>query len=319
MKSPVRFAVVTISLGAASTASFAAESVLPITPPGGTDIAQALLPPTGLYVGAVSIPYNYNAHSTDAIGNDLPSSAAVRFNIIINGIFALYVYPFRPFGGQLSTSAVLPYQDVHYRGAISSHYDGFADLYSDVLFYTKNIGQFGAKPGNSPYLQYGLNVGGGLSMIFPTGRYSRTQPISPSANIYNFIPTLAATYVTGPNMSLGDTTEISARAFFGEPLANPATHYKDGNVADVDFSITEGFSRLTVGVAGFYEVQYGSDTPPDGRAIYNNGKFSYMTIGPIAQYVFKDGTALKAKYSNYVFSRNFPTSNSLVFSIAKQF
>lgn len=58
-------ALLTLSLLLPAKASRAAESVLPITPPGSTDTDQAVLPPPGLYGAFVNSPYNSVSHGYD--------------------------------------------------------------------------------------------------------------------------------------------------------------------------------------------------------------------------------------------------------------
>jgi hypothetical protein len=54
-------------------------------------------------------------------------------------------------------------------------------------------------------------------------------------------------------------------------LENPATHYRTGDLLDVDFAITEHVGRFQVGVTGFYafqiedDTQFGVPVAADGR------------------------------------------------------
>ncbi len=164
-------ALTLVALGSAVERAKAAETVIPITPPGGTDLSQALLPPPGLYSALVTIPYNEAQHYYDYNGKLVPIQQNLALQIPITAAAFAYVYPLDVFGGKLATSIVISFYDLGYQiggGAVSGHQAGLADTYSDVAYWTKNVGLFGVTPGKAP-LAYGLNIAAGLAMKLPTG------------------------------------------------------------------------------------------------------------------------------------------------------
>ncbi|WP_158185592.1 SphA family protein [Xanthomonas hyacinthi] len=297
----------------------AAETAIPITPPAGTDLSQAILPPSGLYGALFSIPYNENRNSYDYDGNKVPAQQNVRLRIPLTGVALAYVYPFELWGGQLGSTLVVSFWDLDYSiagGAVRGHQRNLADTYSDIFFWSKNVGRFGATPGDLP-LSYGLTVAGGFALKFPTGKYDKANPLNIGSNIWLAIPNFAVTYVTGPDMSLGDSTELSARVFMGFPYKNSATGYNSGNIVAVDWSASQRFGNFQVGVAGYYQKQISDDNAAGGVAVPDGGRFSYAGIGPVLQYTFpKNGISIKAKYGNNFGEKNFTNTNFLSFSIS---
>lgn len=47
----------------------------------------------------------------------------------------------------------------------------------------------------APWIPYGLNVLLGLGVTFPTGKYDKSEMVNVSANVYDFAPNFALTYV----------------------------------------------------------------------------------------------------------------------------
>ena len=151
--------VMGLAIAAAAAGARAAETVLPVTPPGATDIDQALLPPApGLYGGMVLIPFSNNSNTYDTSGNALPPARSIHLDIELVVPALLYVYPFKLFGGTMATSFIQPllFQHTSIGTAYSETQNGLGDAYSDVLDWTKNVGLLGATPGRIP-LPYGLN------------------------------------------------------------------------------------------------------------------------------------------------------------------
>ncbi len=302
---------------ASAGAAFAEETVIPITPPGGTDLSQAILPPTGLYGALVAIPFNRNQNFYDTNGQKVPAAQNIKVSIPIAAAAFAYVYPFKVFDGSLATSVVIPFETIDYDigSVLSGRVGGIGDIYSDLLFYSKNVGLFGVTPGKIPFLSYGLTLAGGLSAKFPTGTYNVSNPLNVGSNLFVVIPTLAATYTTGSDMSFGDSTEISARAFFGVPFKNPTTGYTSGNILDIDFSATQLFGQFRFGLNGVYQTQLSNDTLRGGVPTANGNKFDYLALGPIAEYITADGLIFKAKYTRAVMEHNYVDEQFVVLSV----
>ena len=311
-----------IAIATGGTGARAAETVIPVTPPGATDVDQALLPPvSGLYGGLVVIPFAQNANTYDSSGHALPASRSLNVNVDFIVPALLYVYPFKLFGGSLGSTFIQPFERLDY--SIGSNYSsrqtGVADAYSDVIYWSKSVGLAGATPGRIP-MPYGLSVGGGLALIVPDGHYNPHVPLNDSSNIWVLDPNAAVTYNTGPRLSLGDNTQLSARVFYGNPLENPATKYQSGNVLDVDWSTTQQFGRLRLGVAGFYETQLTADRPGNGLQLPNGNRFTASAAGPVVEFFLpKLGTFLKAKYQYTFYHRNTVDQQVLVLTVGFKF
>ena len=297
----------------------AGESVIPPTPVGGTDIGQAILPPPGLYGGMGVLPFDRTEQFRGFDAQPVPAAVNLRLphdEVIAAGL--LYTYPFEIFGGSIASSIQAAFYNICFDFGFEVKVGcvgGLADTYSDLFYWSKNVGLVGVTPGNLQ-LPYGLYVAGGFAMKAPTGLYKATNFINPGANLWLAIPNLAVTYTTGPNWSLGDSTEISGRLFFGVPFQNPATLYTSGNVIDVDWSVTQLFGNLRVGVAGYYESQVSNDTL-NGVYQPHGGQFTGAAIGPILEYIFPDsGVAIKAKYLRSFYARNNIDLQFLALSIA---
>lgn len=300
-------------------AAQAAESLTLIQPPGGTDLDQAILPPPGVYGVAVLIPYNKNDHYYDGSGRKVSSENNVVLSVPIIAAGLLYSYPFEVFGGRIASSFTVAAYDMDYElpGNTKGRTRGVADAYADVFYWTKNLGLMGVTPGELP-LSYGLNLGVGLGLRVPMGKYSEDQPVNPGNNVWIPIPNVALTYVTGPNMSFGDATELSARIFYGIPQENPDTDYKSGQIFNMDFSAVQRFGMLRMGIAGSYQTQTTGDEPPSGG--FDRGKTSFANIGPIVDYTFPQaGVQLKAKFTFSMNPKNTTDANVFTLSAAKRF
>lgn len=300
-----------LSLTLSVEVAFAGESIINPEPVGGTDLNQALLPPPGLYGGMAALtPPAISPHITDTNGNILPPGEDMKLKAFIGAAGALYVYPWQVFGGSLASSLQVSVWSLSLApnsnpGAVIRA-SAFGDIYSDAFFWSKNVGLFGATPGESKHIPYGLTVAGGFAFKAPTGGYSAVNPLNVGSNLWILTPNLAMTYNTGPNWSLGDSTQFSARLFMSFPLKNPTTNYQSGDVLDVDYSISQIFGNWQAGVTGYYTYQYTNDVGvnavtglkcPSAACIdgNRNGQFA---IGPVVQYTFPDsGVQIKAKWT----------------------
>jgi hypothetical protein len=251
----------------------------------------------------------------------------VRVKAYVGALGLLYVYPWQVFGGSISTSLQLSYWSLFIGpNAPPAHYGhaiGLGDVYSDAFYWSKNIGLFGATPGESKHIPYGLTVAGGFAFKAPTGEYDANAPFSVGSNLWILTPNVALTYNTGPSWSLGDSTQLSARLFNSFPLRNSATRYQSGNVVDVDWSISQIFGAWQVGVAGYYAYQYTNDVGTNlvsglkcpGPACIDGNRNGQAAIGPVLQYDFPNGVVVKAKYSANYWSKNIDTTHYFTLQI----
>jgi hypothetical protein len=319
------FALVTISIGCITSAK-GGETAIPVTIPGGTDLSQALIPPSGLYGAITSIPFNRDENLIGPNGQPVAPSSNIKQWIPINVGVLAYVYPFDVLGGRLETTVAVPYYGLCYIVHQASEVcgQGLGDVHSDLFYWGKNLGLFGVTPGTKP-LPYGLNIAGGFEFSAPTGVYNPSHSLNISSDIWVAIPNIALTYTTGPNWSLGgDSTEISGRLFYGVPFSNPkpyglnAAGYLSGNVLDIDWSATERYGDFRAGLAGAYQVQTTDDIRGNGTLPNNFGNRYYgFQMGPIVEYHIP-GTrvSVKLKYANKFVDENVLNQQFVLLSVS---
>jgi hypothetical protein len=267
----------------------ATENGLFAGPIGGSDIRSAYLPSkTGLYVGAVGLGASYNILDGN---NGQPSTVhQSNYTASLGGPFGLYVYPWKLDGGTLATGVSQSYDFIWERvgGTRKQANSGFNDTYADLLEWSKYIGLLGAHPpasgSTSAQLPYGLTILGAYSMVFSDGRYQVSNLATEGHNYNVYIPNIAVTYLTGPDLSFGDGTEISARLFYDIPTKNSADGYQSGQVLDVDWAVSERFDGLQAGIAGNYaqqttpDIKNGVLVAPDGNILER------ASLGPVVAY-----------------------------------
>ena len=275
-------------------------------PTGGTDIRNAYLPAVSGFYGAVADVPGVSTYYTGNAGT--PSKAITRLNLTydITAASLLYVYPFKLLGGTLASDVQFSY-DPYVRFSINNmtqRVSGWGDMYADIAKWSYYFGTPQASRSGSHPLPYGLTIQPAFSMIFPIGTYNTHQFTTPGHNDYFVIPNFAVSYLTQPNL-IGDGLELSARLFYDHALPNPLTHYKSGDVLDLDFAVSERDGRFQYGIAGFGAVQVGRDIE-DGETVPVDGKyFDIFKLGPVAQYDFpRLGLAIKAKLELPIYSRN---------------
>jgi hypothetical protein len=301
----------------------AVEGTTAAGPIGGTDIRSALLPPPGLYGGAIGLVSPVH-EVRDGTGKPVPGLDAVHLVARIVGPFFIYVPDFKLFDGSIGLIGVFPVgqQCGQLVSTVPSRCkSGFGDPYFEVA-WSRSFGQLrrSRDPGAFPIME-GLAIGLGLGVVLPIGQYdARTQAangITMGNNTWDIAPSIAVTYTTPPLIFEG--TEFSAKLYWNNYWTNPVTHYKAGSLLDVDFAITERIGRFQVGATGFYAFQVADDrhlgivVPPDGRRI------EYMTAGGILNYdIAEYGAVIRVKALTTVVAQNAVVSKSLVVGFAKK-
>ena len=153
-------------------------------------------------------------------------------------------------------------------------------------------------------------------MIFPIGTFNTHQFTTGGHNDYFLIPNVAATYLTRPNV-LGDGLEFSARLFLDHALENPQTHYRSGDVLDLDYAVSERVGRLQYGAAGFAASQLGRDVQL-GQTVAPHGRYLVsIKLGPVVAYDLPGlGATVKAKLTLPIYARNTILGPQFVFAIS---
>jgi len=294
-------------------------------PLGGTDIRQAYLPAEpGLYGGIAGVAAR-SPNYRDQYGNISTTANPGFLYATIAGAGLLYEYPFKPFDISLASTFQLNYigerQALTVAGKFMNGYAaGLQDSFADFLFASKYLGLFGATPGNNPKLRYGLTGAIALSAEIPIGKYNVSNFVNPGKNTYITIPNIALTYLTGPNLSFGDGTEISTRFFFDTNARNSISGYQGGNLIDLDYSISERFNHFQAGVAGDYAQQLNGDHNTTYGLVAPGGNiYSKIDLGPVVAWDSPElATTFKVKALFPVYHTNNYNATTIVISAARK-
>ena len=317
MNCKLRLAVAGIIL-AGATPALAVEGSIYGGPIGGT----AYLPPIpGLFGGIADVPGSFTQLDGNNGGKRNLGGNEVNFEENTAAFGLLYVYPFKIFGASAGTSVQLGYIDYarFSLGGVTQRLSGWTDMYSDVLKLSRYYGHPAKPVGASRPLPYGLTVAAAYSMIFPIGSYQPQNFLTPGHNAYFLTPNLAVTYLTKPNF-LGDGLEFSGHLFYNHALENDYDHYRDGDVMDLDWAISERQGRFQYGVTGFAASQLGRDTQSSRPVTTHGNYFVAVKAGPIIDYdIPKIGGALKAKALLPVYERNTVFGPTFVLSVGFTF
>ena len=294
-------------------------------PLGGTDIRQAYLPPEpGLYGGIAGVS-SRSPNYRDQNGNISATANPAFLYATIAGAGLLYEYPFKPLGFSLASSFQLNYigerQALTAGGRFLNGYAaGLQDSFADYIFASKYLGLFGAKPGDNPKLKYGLTGSVALSGEIPIGHYNVNNFVNPGKNTLITIPNVALTYLTGPNLSFGDGTEISARFFFDTNARDAATGYQGGNLIDLDYAISQRFGQFQAGIAGDYAQQLNGDHNATYGLVAPGGDiYAKIDLGPV--FVWDNpqlATTFKLKALFPVYHQDNYNATSIVLSAARK-
>ena len=271
-----------------TTASDGAEGGFYSGPIGGSDIRSAFLSdPGSLSLNLAGSPQWSNLY-TGPNGGSAPSARSVAFSVqaLVGGLN--YVYPWTLAGGKFGSKIQDQYVFGCFRKNSSQQCDsGFTDPYADILIYSVHLGLLGAHPpapGTGHLsLPYGLTVAPAFSMSLPVGRYNVRDLLNQGHNVAIFVPNISLTYTTGPDLSIGDATEISTRIYYEVSADNPKTGYRNGATLVDDFALSERVHDWQFGVSGTVaeattnDTLHGASLPEDGNRLFD------FLIGPVLQ------------------------------------
>jgi hypothetical protein len=254
-------------------------------PIGGTDIRSSYLPAVpGVYVGAKIIKSDADAYF-GLNGITYPNGPFATYHGIAGAIGALVRWPGEFLGGAIGSSGGIPISSACLRvNALKGCSKGDADIRADPIIWSRYLGLMGAVPpqdSGAPKLPYGLTISSGLNMTIPSGLYDPSRLYTPGKGSFIFSPNIGFTYLTGPNLSLGDGTEVSAKFYYNIGTYNSATKYDNGNVFSAEYAITERVGRFQFGITGVSARQVSDDfksglrVQPDGKRLLIN------QVGPI--------------------------------------
>ena len=303
--------------------AMALQGRAPSGPIGGTDINQALVGPTGLYGGLV---YGY-MDFTDWVDGD-GNKTHVGGGAQISAIAFAYVWDTTLFGGSIVSSFSMGYQDQQdwYVGdpAASDDFSGLIDVYSDIFFWGRLFPSehFATQPRGS-HIPYGLGVGGGLGITFPTGSYDDNATNSVGSNTYTIAPSVALTY-TMPSLVgkfLGDATQFSVRIFYNEYTDEKNKNYRNGDIVNIDYAASQIKGDWQYGLAGSYYKQVKDDAFLNGTTGVSNRTMMW-SLGPVVNYNFAIKEHLfsaKVKACVMLAEENTTESRIIFFSVGTKF
>jgi hypothetical protein len=297
-------------------AANAANSVNPAGPIGGSDIRSGLLPPPGFYIQGIGV-----VTPPAAVFNDDGSrNDDAKGKQILGGFAALYVYDEEILGGHAATSLFVPYKRYcfGFTSATQECNTGIGDLYSDVFQWSRFFPSedFATQDKSAPPIPFGLGVAVGLGLGIPTGQYDASTFANVGSNKWAFSPNLALTYTTksifGP--SFGDATEFSARIFYTKYSTNTDIDYRDGDLVNVDFAVSQRFGQLQAGLYGSYVNQI-TDDEQGGIAVPGGRRAKGFGLGPVLSYDFMMNDRpwnLTLKSVTYFDGQNFGGNTSIL-------
>jgi len=302
---------------------WAAEGTTAAGPIAGTDIRSAVLPPPGVYGGAIAL----NSHApeiADGKGNPVPGLDAVDLTARVAAPFFLYVPDVQVFGGSVGVFGLFPGGQECGRlvSAIPSRCTlAMGDPYFE-LAWSRSFGHLrpSRDPGALPILE-GFVIGAGIGVVTPFGKFEpqlrATNGISLGNNIYDVAPSVAVTYTTTPLIAEG--TEFGAKFYWNSYGINPATQYQASPLIDLDFAVSERIGRFQAGLTGVYLAQTGEDrqfgvvVPPDGR------RLEYLALGGVLNYDLPEyAAAIRVKALQTVLGRNAGISQVIAIGFAKK-
>lgn len=255
-------------------------------PIGGSDVGSALLGTPGSLSFTPSEVSQFTTLFTGPNGKPAPGARSVAFFAQGFSGTLSYTYPWTLYGGEFGSKIQGQYAFAYYRlNSEGQHTSGVTDPFVDLLIYSKHLGLFGAVPPKEGdghlHLPYGLTIAPAFSMAVPLDRYNVRDINNQGHNANIFVPNIALSYVTGPNLSFFDSTGIDMRFYYEMSADNPKTGYRDGDTFVSDFAITQRIQDVQFGITGTVAKATNSDTlhhverPVDGNRLFD------FLIGPI--------------------------------------
>ncbi len=311
-------------LVAAREPAIGAERSTVAGPVGNTDIRSALLPPSGLYVSDTSLAGEAIAFH-DGYGKTPQGFENPYLTRLVSGVSLAYVPEAQVLGGRVALVGMVPIDQDCGRLFANTSIEclaGVADPYVE-MDWSRSFGKVRASKfaGAVPIME-GFTLLLGVGAVLPVGRYDaaleKSNGVSVGNNIFDLAPTIAVTYTTAP--ILADGTEFSAKFYWNNYATNPATHYRGGDIANLDFAISERIGRYQVGIAGFYaaqvedDQQFGVPVLPDGRRVET------LSLGGVINYDLPEqNTSLKLKTLSTLMARNNIVADSVILAWTKKF
>lgn len=261
-----------------------AENIRPAGPIGGTDIRQAILPPAGVYGVGVAFGADIPKYWTEDKTLDTNGYTAIV------GAGAMVVYDTEFLGGALASTLFLGYEKTcfQFKGGKRTCVEGQGDAYSDILMWSRNFPLGYERSKSMPWIPYGLNVLVGLGVQFPTGNYDSSRAVNTSANVYDFAPNFALTYVV-PSIfgeGYGDATEFSARVFYNLYTKNHDTDYQTGDLINTDIAVSQRFGQWQLGITANIFAQIEDDRVRGVVPDNNGNRAKSLGVGPVVSYDF---------------------------------
>jgi hypothetical protein len=293
-------------------------------PIGGTDIRAALIPAPGLYSGTIQATAS-TIEFLDGHGEPVRALRSGHVSKQAVGPFLYYVPDLNVLGGSVGLAGIIPFANAcghlfvnQTKQCTIGTGDPYVEFHWARLFGRRRPSQYsGAYP-----IAEGLALLAGFGAVLPAGEFEPASPLSkalsPGHNTWDVAPSVAVTYTTPPILAEG--TEFSAKLFWNNYLEDPATHYRSGDVLNLDFAVSEHIGPWQIGLAGAYALQIEDDTqfgvrvPPDGH------QSALLQLGGVVEYDLPEyASAVKLKANTTAFAENSAVFWSVVLGWVKEF
>jgi hypothetical protein len=236
------------ALAAIGIAQAREPGIAPVTPPGITfGLPIAVNPPPGFSLMSRTGYADYTLRDNN--GNYFGQKAT----IITESLQVNWVPGWTVLGGSYKAFFMLPFVDMKMERETRQtgpqlgtwHSSGLGNPKIQPLDLVWNLGD-------------GYNVGAGVGVLLPLGRYDKSAQVNQGANFWTLEPSIGFTYLkNGWNASAHLIYDINSR--------NTDTEYRSGDTAALNLTLTKRVGGVSVGPVAYYHRQVTEDS--------NNGTF----------------------------------------------
>jgi hypothetical protein len=265
---------------------------------GSEGIKAATLPPPGLYIVSYNVWYHASSLN-DRDGNVVPKDFSLTAFATVQRF--VWVTELNVLGGNYGISLVFPYKSTRLEpGApgVLIRESGFGDLVLDQFIRWSN---------------QQADIGIGVPVFFPTGRWDPARPGVPGRGYYTVMPTVGVTYYWDEHRKWASS--VLARYEFQTKQRYRA--FTPGQ----DFHFEWGMSMAVapqwqVGLVGFCQWQVTDDKGSD--AVNTPVHDRAFAVGPEVDYIFRPaGLVFKARYEKEFSTVDRPQGGPLILTVVK--
>jgi hypothetical protein len=233
-------------------------------PNGSEGIKGASLPPPGFYWRSYNVWYHASALK-DKDGNEINVGFAV--NVLATVQRLIWVTDKKILGGSYGISVIIPLVNTHLQiraAGVDDNETGIGDIVIDqILRWQEPL----------------FDVGSGLAVFLPTGKWDKSKPALPGRNYFTLMPTLGMTYYWDEGKTWA--TSVLTRYEYHNKKTN------EDITPGTDFHFEWGLSKniaqvWDAGIVGYCQWQITDD---NGSAAVNPSVHDRVfTVGPEVSY-----------------------------------